>query len=199
MYWYVMEDEMDYFDYDDNRHQVGDMFAVYAKNEKEAFKTADKWSSATADVSILGRWKTFKAAQAGMNKTSKLYAKKTLSFGVKDGSLLSIRDAMNESFKVNSPTLNKLVNMEYSDPRQKDGCKIVAEKCGQFEGSNGNYIMYQDNALPGKFVAVHVSDDMNEESGEANVSVVALGNSRKKVMQNMAYRARRNKSDVVED
>ena len=107
------------------------------------------------------------------------------------------RNNMTENFKVNSPTLSKLANMEYSDPREKDGCRIAAEKTGKYvkEGnvSDGNYIMYQDNDLPGKFIAVHVSDDINEDTGSANVNVVAIGTSKKNVLERMAYRMRRAK------
>ena len=202
MFWYLFEELADFYKVDHEYHEPGTFFAVWAKGEKEATKTAEKWASDADALSVAGRYKTMKATEKGAKSRGKKYKSAIISFGVKDGTLISAKELikLNESFKVNSPTLNKLVNMEYSDPRQKDGCKIVAEKGGSFRHGDdvvdGSYIMYQDNALPGKFVAVHVSDSVNEETDEPNVAVVAIGNNKQKVMQNMAYRMRRMKDAV---
>ncbi len=179
---------------DHKYHQAGNFFAVWAKTAKEAEKIANRWASDSDSLAIVGSYKTMKACEKAAKSRGPKYKHSTVSFAVRDGSLMSIKDAknLNESFKVNSPTLDKLVNMEYVDPRQKDGCKIVAEKCGKLNDSDGSYIMYQDNALPGKYVAVHVSDDMNEETDSANVKVIAIGTSKKNVKERMAYRIRRN-------
>ena len=104
---------------------------------------------------------------------------------------------LEESFNVHYPQLKKLVNMEYGDPRQKDGCSIVAEKCGKMKKEGriieGSYIMYEDSEMKGKYIAVHVSDAINEESGEPEVSVIAIG-SKKSVRERMGYRMRKNKN-----
>ncbi len=259
MWWYLFEELADFYKLDHEHHSPGNFFAVWAKGEKDAMKTAERWSNDTDGLVVAGRYKNMKAAEKGARSRGKVYKSVTISFAVKDGGLVATKDVikmnegtfklgdkvkisstgkngvidklfakdkynvkvsgltqkekgprngvfmysaselkLDESFNVNAPTLNKLVNMEYSDPRQKDGCKIVAEKCGKLNDSDGSYIMYQDSALPGKYVAVHVSDDINEDSESANVSVVAIGSSKKHVKERMAYRIRRNKGSVNE-
>ena len=43
MYWWLVIDSMDNFDWDDFRHRVEQVACIWAKNEKEAMKVAKKW------------------------------------------------------------------------------------------------------------------------------------------------------------
>ena len=132
--------------------------------------------------------------------------KVTLQFTAVDGKkgeytvkgTLKESEELDESFNVHYPALKKLVNLQYKDPRTQDGCKIVAEKCGKIkkengEVANGSFIMYEDSELKGKYIAVHVTEEINEESGESDVTVIAIGN-KQKVRERMGYRIRRNKN-----
>lgn len=98
------------------------------------------------------------------------------------------------------PSLKKLVNVHYTDPRNEsegDKYKIHAEVNGPIvkdgKGIPGTYVMYEDEAYPGNYIAVHVAKKLNED-GESNVTVVAMDKSRALVRDRMAYRRRRSQS-----
>ena len=131
-------------------------------------------------------------------RTSKSKVTYTLDPKTKVQSMGAKGYKFDESFNIHYPSLKKLVDLQYDDPRTKDSCTIVAEKCGKLRKENGeviegSYIMYEDSEMKGKFIAVHVSDAINEESGESEVNVIAIGN-KKSVRERMGYRIRRNKN-----
>ena len=96
------------------------------------------------------------------------------------------------------PSLKKLVNVNYADPRvdsEENKFKIHAEVDGPFvkgdKTIDGTYVMYEDEAYPGNYVAVHVSSGVNEETGDPEVSVVAMDKNKHLVRDRMAYRKRK--------
>lgn len=100
------------------------------------------------------------------------------------------------------PSLKKLVRVNYTDPRGQSGFKVHTETEGPYikDGKciEGTYIMYEDEAYPGNYVAVHVSSDVSEDSGEPTVNVVAMDKNRKLVRDRLAYRRRKCKASVNE-
>ena len=119
---------------------------------------------------------------------------------VSKGKIVSfkINEGIKESKITHYPSLKNLVKMSYTDPRvATEGTKIHVEKEGIFvQGDSvieGSYIMYEDKGLPGKYIAVHVSNDVSEDSGEPTVNVIALDMNRKQVKERMAYRMRKSK------
>lgn len=101
-------------------------------------------------------------------------------------------------FKIRYPSLKALAGIQYEDPRQAaDGKKIFVEKEAPFMANgnvyNGNYIVYSDNNLPGKYISVHIGNDVNEDTGEVPIHVIAVDPDRSKVVNRMNYRIRRSK------
>lgn len=101
------------------------------------------------------------------------------------------------------PSLKKLVNVSYTDPRAEGGnYKIHAEVDGACvvdgKAIDGTYIMYEDDAYPGNYIAVHVANEVNEESDEPMINVVAMDKNKKLVRDRMAYRRRKSKAAVNE-
>ncbi len=169
---------------------------VHAKNKKDAEKNISKaYSSNATEIKIGTDYDTYSTARAVWPKIKIVID----SRGLLNKSEIKKLKLMGESMNVHYPALKKLVNLQYTDPRTKDGCSIVAEKCGKFkvkkesEAIDGSYIMYEDSEMKGKYIAVHVSDAINEESGEATINVIAIGN-KQSVRERMGYRMRRNKN-----
>jgi hypothetical protein len=102
------------------------------------------------------------------------------------------------------PSLKKLVNVHFTDPRTDEGdYKVHAEIDGPIynreadEVVNGTYVMYEDGEYPGNYIAVHVSKNMNEKKGDKKVCVVAMDKSKNLVKDRMMYR-RRTSNSVAE-
>lgn len=100
-----------------------------------------------------------------------------------------------DEFKIRYPSLRGLASIQYEDPRaSKEGKKIFAEKEGQLfaDGQvyNGHYVMYNDSKLPGKYIAVHVSSDVNEETGTNHIHAIAIDPNMSRVASRINYRIR---------
>jgi hypothetical protein len=108
-----------------------------------------------------------------------------------------------EEFKVHYPSLKSLASIQYTDPRvETEGRKIRVEREGQLfmdnQVYNGHYIVYNDAKLPGKSIAVHVSSDINEETGDAPIHVLAIDKNRANVVNRMKYRMRTSNKAIGE-
>lgn len=104
--------------------------------------------------------------------------------------------AIEESYKVHYPSLKKMTQLQYTDPRvNTEGKTIHVTKEGNFRKGDSNcqgtYIVYEDAGMPGSYIGVHIGNDINEESGEAPVSVVAIDTNRAAVVNRVAYRMRK--------
>lgn len=106
--------------------------------------------------------------------------------------------SIKESFKAHYPSLKKITQIHYTDPRLSKDLKnnIRLEKEGNFLKDKkllkGHYMVYETD---GFYVGVHVSEDINEESGEPHINIVALDKKYKNVRERVAYRARRCKNE----
>jgi len=115
---------------------------------------------------------------------------------------------VNEGYKLHYPSLKKMVQLQYTDPRiATEGKNILVTKEGNFrkgdENISGHYIVYEDKGMPGTYIGVHISSDMNEDTGEPSaINVVALDTNRSTVTNRMTYRMRQSKiveAEVVEE
>jgi len=208
--WNLVEIWWDNFDDGDI-----DYFGVWAKSKGEAEKIAKKWAPPSANGIIVIPQKAKNA-----DEFLKINKGKTIDFVVdKDGQMVRVKAnklqgniaeatmRKNKEVKENYthfPSLKKLVQINYTDPRNKesDGYKIHTEVEGQcvVDGKcvEGTYVMYEDEAYPGNYIAVHVSNDLNEETGEPEINVVAMDKNKKLVRDRLAYRRRKSKSAVNE-
>lgn len=112
-----------------------------------------------------------------------------------------MKDNILDEFKIRYPSLKGLASIQYEDPRaNSEGKKIFAEKeapfCAGDTVHNGHYIMYSDARLPGKYIAVHISEDLNEETGEPHIHAVAIDPDRRKVANRMNYRIRTSRNSI---
>ena len=104
---------------------------------------------------------------------------------------------VNESFKAHYPSLKRITQLHYTDPRLSKDLKnnIKLERDGNFKKGKkllkGAYLVYED---AGFYVGVHVSSELNEEDGKPYISVVALDKSYRTVKERVAYRMRRGKN-----
>jgi len=113
----------------------------------------------------------------------------------------------NKSYKLHYPSLKKLTQLQYTDPRiSTEGRKIHAEKEGNLRSiagdTHGHYVVYEDTGMPGSFIGIHVSSDISEDTGEASIAVLAIDTSRSAVVNRVSYRMRQSKiveSEVVEE
>jgi len=101
------------------------------------------------------------------------------------------------------PTLKKLVQVQYTDPRNKEGgFKIHTEFDGPYVNDRGiiegTYVMYEDENFPGNFIGVHVSNELSEEDRTPVINVVAMDRDKKLVRDRMAYRRRKSNAAVNE-
>ena len=102
------------------------------------------------------------------------------------------------SYRIHYPSLKKLSELNYCDPRSDTtGKRIFVEKEGNFRKGEsnigGHYVIYEDEGFPGSYIGVHVSSEINEDSGEPSVNVVAIDPSRSAVLNRVAYRMRQSK------
>jgi hypothetical protein len=105
---------------------------------------------------------------------------------------------MNEGYKIHYPSLKNLTKLQYTDPRTStDGRTVCAEKAGNFRHGDanigGHYIVYEDSNMPNTYIGIHVSSDINEDTGESQISVVAMDSSKSAVMGRVKYRMRQSK------
>lgn len=108
------------------------------------------------------------------------------------------------SYRIHYPSLKKLANLQYTDPRiNTEGKKIYVEKEGTFKKGdstiNGHYVVYEDAEFPGSYIGVHIGSELSEDSGEAPINVVAIDPSRSAVVNRVAYRARASKITEHDD
>lgn len=244
--WFVGEIWYDYLD----DGQPNDYFAIYASNESDATKRAQKWITG-GDVSILPKsYRSFKELSRS-HKTKLLFAidrnglyhgrnnlkdiNEALTFGklkvgdefrlpddpddvvlVKrspskymikgqgwDFQMKKDQEVIKESYKVHYPSLKKMTQLQYTDPRvNSEGKKIHVEKEGCFKKGDevieGHYVVYEDEGMPGSYIGVHIGSSISEETGEAPVNVVAIDPSRTAVMNRVSYRSRTSNSKVEE-
>ena len=115
---------------------------------------------------------------------------------------------VNENYKLHYPSLKKLTQLQYTDPRiNTENKKIHMEKEGNFrhggDNINGHYIVYEDKGMAGSYIAVHISSEINEETGEAQqINIVAIDKNRPSVVRRVSYRMRQSKiveAEVVEE
>lgn len=111
---------------------------------------------------------------------------------------------MNESYKIHYPSLSKLSSLQYTDPRvNTEGKRICAEKEGNFKKGDsnihGHYVVYEDEGMPGSYIGVHIGSEINEDSGEAPINVVAIDTNRRAVVNRVAYRLRASQVAESED
>jgi len=104
----------------------------------------------------------------------------------------------NESYKIHYPSLKKLSELEYVDPRvNTDGRRICVEKEGNFRKGDrniaGHYVVYEDIGFPGSYIGVHIGNELSEDDGQVPINVVAIDPSRSSVVNRVAYRARQSK------
>ncbi len=102
------------------------------------------------------------------------------------------------SYRIHYPSLKKLSELNYCDPRSDTtGKRIFVEKEGNFRKGEsnigGHYVIYEDEGFPGSYIGVHISSEINEDSGEPSVNVVAIDPSRSAVLNRVAYRMRQSK------
>jgi len=99
-----------------------------------------------------------------------------------------------DSFKAHYPSLKKLVQMNYTDPRTTE-CNIKFEREGIFKNGDdaikGSYVVYEEE---GFHIGVHVSSDINEDSGDPSVNVIAIDKNPNAVTNRVLYRIRRSKN-----
>lgn len=117
----------------------------------------------------------------------------------------SEREAMNhakkhsvtsESHVVRFPTLRKMVETTYVDPRQ-EGKKIYFQKEGTFLGKDdrvmrGTYVCYHESEMPSKCVTVFIDEEIREGMAEDYnpVNLISITNDRKQAMSRVSYRNR---------
>ena len=99
-------------------------------------------------------------------------------------------------FKASYPSLKKIFSMSYTDPRvETEGKKICSEKSGDYSHGEklykGHYIVYNDAELPGKFIGIHVSNEINEETGDPIINVIAIDKNKNSVVRRMNYRMKK--------
>ncbi len=107
-------------------------------------------------------------------------------------------DDINESYKMHYPSLKRLTQVNYTDPRvNTEGRKIYVEKEGNFRkgdtDTHGHYIVYEDSTMPGTYIGVHIGSELSEDGGDAPVNVVAMDTNRSAVVNRVAYRMRKSK------
>lgn len=110
----------------------------------------------------------------------------------------------NESYRIHYPSLKKLSELEYVDPRvNTEGKRIYVEKEGNFRKGDsnihGHYVVYEDSAFPGSYIGVHIGSELSEDGGDAPINVVAIDPSRTAVINRVAYRARQSKITENDD
>jgi hypothetical protein len=102
------------------------------------------------------------------------------------------------SYKIHYPSLKKLSQLEYTDPRvNMDGKKIHIEKEGVFQKNentiHGHYVVYEDSGFPGSYIGVHIGSELSEDGGDAPINVVAIDPSRSAVINRVSYRMRQSR------
>jgi hypothetical protein len=105
------------------------------------------------------------------------------------------RDRINEAFKVTYPSLQKFVNVNFTDPRvYNTDRKIYYESDGTLLHDDqlieGHYIMYEDKTMPRKYIAVFVDKKVNEDTGEISVYPIGIDNNKHKTISKIKYRQR---------
>lgn len=101
-----------------------------------------------------------------------------------------------DEFRVYYPSLKQLTNLAYTDPRvEPEGKKIFSEKDGTFfdgESSHvGKYIVYKDSAMPGKYIGIFISDQLDEDDTEPSVHVIAIDGNKNHVNGRVDYRRKK--------
>lgn len=209
MYWWIVIDSMDNFDWDDYRHQVMQVAIIWAKTHKQATKIAGKWGFEVFHgmLDSGGRYKTVPDALKGWKdnqRGNKPHRYNEIDFAVKNGKMYKVKDIMNESYKVHYPSLKNLTQLQYTDPRvNTEGRTIHAEREGNFcrgdESIHGHYVVYEDKKMPGTYIGVHIGSELSEDGGDAPINVVAMDKSRSAVVNRVSYRARRGKVSEGEE
>ena len=91
-------------------------------------------------------------------------------------------DDLVKEYKVKFPTLRKMIETNYVNPKA-EGKKIYVEKAGNMfvdgETKEGSYYVYKDSDMPSKYITVFVNSAVNED-GEATDNVHVLGFSKNK-------------------
>ena len=197
--WYTVDV---WWDRDDDG-TPNDKFMVYANSEGEAKKIAKKWGP---PVDLTVKKIDAKNAESALS----MYHKKKIAIDfvvdkagrmhrVKNG---KIQGDIKENY-TRFPTLKKLVQVQYTDPRNKEGgFKIHTEFGGPYVNDmgiiEGSYVMYEDENFPGNFIGVHVSNELSEEDGKPAVNVVAMDRNKNAVINRMKYRNRKSKAAIQE-
>jgi hypothetical protein len=103
---------------------------------------------------------------------------------------------LDESHSVRFPTLRKMVETTYVDPRQ-EGKRIHFQKEGTFAGNDGRimrgtYVCYHEAAMPSKCVTVFVDEEIREGMAEDYnpVNLISITGDRKAAMSRVSYRNR---------
>jgi hypothetical protein len=112
--------------------------------------------------------------------------------------------SIDESYKIHYPSLKQMSSLKYTDPRvNTEGRKVHVEKEGSFKCSessiHGHYIVYEDKGMPGSFIGIHVGSEINEDSGEAPINVIAIDKSRAAVVNRVQYRMRQSRVSENEE
>jgi hypothetical protein len=204
---------MDNFDWDDYRHQVMQVAIIWAKTHKDATKIAGKWGFEVYHgmLDSGGRYKTVKDALKGWKdnqRGNKPHKYNEIDFAVKNGKMKKANimadfdKGIDEGYKMHYPSLKKLTQLQYTDPRvATEGRKVHAERAGNFTKGDtsiaGHYVVYEDTGFPGTYIGVHIGSELSEDGGDAPINVVAMDTSRAAVVNRVAYRARR--STVAEN
>lgn len=104
---------------------------------------------------------------------------------------------MDENFSIHYPSLKYFSQLSYVDPRMDSkGRRVNFEKEGVFNGQEGHYVMYEDENLPGKFIAVHIPSSLNEDDEEGpGINVVAVDKNAMACANRMKYRMRKEAKD----
>ena len=122
---------------------------------------------------------------------------------VSDYVLALAGSVIKEGYKLHYPSLKKLTQLNYQDPRTcPEGKTIHVEKEGNFRNAgtdtHGHYIVYEDSGMPGSYIGIHVGSEISEDSGEAPIHVVAIDPSRKTVANRVSYRMRQSRPMDIE-
>jgi len=211
--WYIVDVWWDRSD----EGTPNDNFMVYANSESEAQKIAKKWGP---PVDLTVKKVDPKYAKNAEDAISMFHKKKiSVDFVVDKGgrmhriknekiqgqiSEISTKGSMylNEGY-TRFPTLQKLVQVQYTDPRNKEGgFKIHTEFDGPYVNDmgviEGSYVMYEDENFPGNFIGVHVSNELSEEDGTPEINVIAMDRNKKLVRDRMAWRRRKSNAAINE-
>ena len=109
---------------------------------------------------------------------------------------------ISETLRITGAHVGEVGGLQLVDPRTDESAKIYFERKGSFVANErvytGSYIVYNTPTMQKSYAGVFVAENLDEDSDQQQVNLIAIDPSRKAVVNRTRYRARVSERKIQE-